>query len=234
MWSMVRFLLESLISSLVGLELPTVVGALRSHSLALLVGYAVLITLSAIVTRLRRRRGKVPRPPWSEAAFVGWTGMRGGDSLVIALALPFVTATGEPFPARDLIVFLTFSVIVGTLVIQGLTLVPLLHRLRLSADGEADTEEAHAQRVAAEAGLRRLEEAAHGDGADATALEYLRGKYTANDCAAGGRALGDDVMRRVQRELDLETMLLRSAEDDAPESRYDSPQGRSLPFIRVP
>jgi len=284
----VQFLLESFVFSMVGLELPVVVRALRSHALGVLIGYGALITLTAIATRLaytfaatsvlryvRRKRGKQVRPPWAEATFVAWTGMRGGDSLVLALALPFVTVMHRPFPARDLIVFLTFCVIFGTLVVQGFTLVPLLRLLRLKGEGEDDTEEAHARRVAAEAGLRRLEEAARSDGADATALEHLRRKHAerlrrwasrdrekhgvrdaehrglakvsgdgAEQHAASYRslrtamiaaereaivdlrdrgAIGDDVMRRIQRELDLETMLLESSEDDAPESPYDAP-----------
>jgi len=288
MWIMVQFLLESFVFSMVGLELPAVVRALRSHTLGLLIGYGALITLTAIVTRLaytlaatsvlryvRRKRGKQVRPPWAEATFVAWTGMRGGDSLVLALALPFVTVMHQPFPARDLIVFLTFCVIFGTLVVQGFTLVPLLRLLRLKGQGEDDTEEAHARRVAAEAGLRRLEEAARSDGPDATAVEHLRRKHAerlrrwasrdrekhgvrdaehrglakvsgdgAEQHAASYRslrtamiaaereaivdlrdrgAIGDDVMRRIQRELDLETMLLESSEDDAPESPYDAP-----------
>jgi Na+/H+ antiporter len=288
MWTMVQFVLESLIFSLIGLELPVVLRALRSHSLALLVEYGALITLAIIVTRLiytfaavfllrhaRRRRGKHPEPPWSEGAFIGWTGMRGGDSLVIALALPFTTAVGAPFPARDLIVLLTFAVILGTLVIQGLTVVPALHLLHLTGDREDRSEEAHARRVAAEVGLRRLEEVARQGGVDPGALGDIRSKYGkslrqwatrdrhqhgaldadhrglsavdgegAERYAASYRSLrtamiaaerraiidlrdrgtiGDDVMRRVQRELDLETMLLESADDDAPESPYDVP-----------
>src|SRR5205814_4246523 len=103
-----------------------------------------------------------------------WTAMRGGDSLVIALALPLSTAAGAPFPARDLIIFLTFAVIFYTLVLQGLTLKPLLRWLRLGDTGELYNEEAHARRVAAEAALRRLDlESEDGDAADAEAVRVL-------------------------------------------------------------
>jgi CPA1 family monovalent cation:H+ antiporter len=222
----------------------------------------------------RRRRGKPAEPSWQEATFIGWTAMRGGDSLVIALALPLRTATGQPFPARELIIFLTFAVIFDTLVLQGLTLKPLLRWLRLQDDGELDNEEAHARRVAAEAGLSRLDEEGRRDGVDPEVVGSLRKRYaarvdrwSARDRDAHGaededhlaladrdgsgaerdatgyrrlrtamidaerraiielrdqHAIGDEVLRRVQRDLDLETMLLESGEDDAPESPYDT------------
>jgi NhaP-type Na+/H+ or K+/H+ antiporter len=199
--------------------------------------------------------------------------MRGGDSLVIALALPVMTAAGDPFPARELIIFITFAVILVTLVLQGPTLAPLIRWWGLTEGDERDTEEAHARRVVAEAGLRRLREnAGHEgvDGATARALEatYQRRvqRWSARDrerhgqededharlagidgtraerVATAYRALraamiederealvrlrdqgeiGDHVLRRVQRDLDLETMLLESAEDGAPQSPYE-------------
>ena len=287
MWSMIQFLLESFIFMLVGLELPYVLHALQSHTLAELAGYGAVVALAAIFVRLvytfaavlllriaRRRRGHPAEPSWQEATFIGWTAMRGGDSLVIALALPFSTAAGQPFPARELIIFLTFAVIFDTLVLQGLTLKPLLRWLGLRDGGELDDEEAHARRVAAEVGLRRLDEEGRRDGVDPEVVGYLRKKYagrvdrwSARDREAHGAddpehrdladrdgsgaerdatgyrrlrsamidaerraiidlrdqgAIGDEVLRRVQRDLDLETMLLESGEDDAPESPYDT------------
>jgi CPA1 family monovalent cation:H+ antiporter len=287
MWSMIQFLLESFIFMLVGLELPYVLRALRQHTLADLVGYGAVVTLTAIVVRMvysfvaarllrmaRRRRGEPARPSWQQATFIGWTAMRGGDSLVIALALPLRTAAGGPFPARELIIFLTFAVIFDTLVVQGLTLKPLLRWLRLEDDGVLNNEEAHARRIAAEVGLLRLDEEGRRDGVDPETVRYLRRKYAARvdrwsardreahgvedpeHRALAGRdgsgaereatdyrrlrsamigaerraivklrdegAIGDEVLRRVQRDLDLETMLLESGEDDAPESPYDT------------
>ncbi|MGN6393548.1 MAG: Na+/H+ antiporter [Gemmatimonadales bacterium] len=287
MWTMIQFLLESFIFMLVGLELPHVLRSLGSHTLGELIVDGTLVAVATIVVRLiytfaavlvlrawrRRSRGRA-EPSWSEAAFVGWTGMRGGDSLVIALALPLEVAAGRPFPGRELIILLTFTVIFDTLVLQGLTLKPVLRALRLQDGGELDDEEAHARRIAAEVGLERLEREGAKDGVDARLLAELRRHYlvrlnrwSARDREAHGAddeahrdlagrdgsgaerqasayrqlrramidaergavirlrdedAIGDEVLRRVQRDLDLETMLLESAEDDAPESPYET------------
>src|SRR5207253_11125403 len=72
--------------------------------------------------------------PWQQTAFIAWTGMRGADSLAGALAIPFLLADGTPFPGRDLILLVTFCVIFGTLVVQGLTLKPLVGWLRIVDD----------------------------------------------------------------------------------------------------
>jgi monovalent cation/hydrogen antiporter len=285
MWVMVQFILESLVFILVGLELPSVLRTLQTYGLGTLLLYAVLVSATAIAVRIvytlvggslirRSYRGKpyAGTPSWRQIGFLGWAGMRGGDSLVIALAVPVVTAAGHPFPARGLIIFLTFSVILVTLVLQGPTLAPLVRWWGLTEVGSG-TEEAHARRVVAEAGLRRLQAEAARDGVDrptARALEatYRRRvqRWSARDRERhgqadedharlagidGGRAeqlasayrtlrlamiagerealigmrdqgvIGDDVLRRIQRDLDLETMLIESAEDGAPASPYE-------------
>ena len=124
--------------------------------------------------------------------------MRGGDSLVIALALPLRTATGEPFPARELIIFLTFAVIFDTLVLQGLTLKPLLRWLRLQAGGELDDEEAHARRVAAEVGLRRLDEEGRRDGVDPEVVGLAPEEVRRRGWTAGPRATGTHTAPRTR------------------------------------
>src|SRR5206468_7225483 len=96
-------------------------------------------------------------PPLRWILFVGWAGIRGGDSLVIALALPLTTAAGAAFPARARIVFITFVVIFVTLVVQGPTLAPLARWLGLQSDSRGEDEEAHARLAAAEAGLHVLD-----------------------------------------------------------------------------
>jgi Na+/H+ antiporter len=287
MWLMVQFILESLVFILVGLELPSILQTLRAYPLGTLLFYAGLITLTVIGVRIvytfaggglmrwsRRGTPDAGTPQWRAVAFLGWAGMRGGDSLVIALAVPVTTVSGHPFPARGLIIFITFTVILATLVLQGPTLSPLIRWWGLMEDQTSDTEEAHARRVVAEAGLRRLQEEASRDGVDRPTARYLEAIYQrrvqrwgARDRARHGHAdedharlagidgsraegiatayralrlsmieaerealvtlrdeyvIGDDVLRRIQRELDLETVLIELAEDDAPESPYEA------------
>ena len=104
--------------------------------------------------------------------------MRGGVSLAAALAIPLATDAGEPFPGRDLVLFLTFAVIFGTLVVQGLTLPAVIRVLRLEDDGEDDArDEAHARIHAAEAALLRLDELAEEDWVRTDTAERVRGGY---------------------------------------------------------
>jgi CPA1 family monovalent cation:H+ antiporter len=109
---------------------------------------------------------------------ISWSGMRGGVSLAAALAIPLTTDAGEAFPARNLILFLTFSVIFGTLVVQGLTLPAVIRLLRLEDDGEeAGRELAQARIRAAEAAVARLEELTGEDWVREDTAERVRGGY---------------------------------------------------------
>jgi CPA1 family monovalent cation:H+ antiporter len=110
-----------------------------------------------------------PYPPWQHPAIIAWTGIRGAVSLVAALALP------SDFPHRDLIVYLTFDVIVATLVLQGLTLPGLIRILRVTDDGGAEREEAKARIKTAEAALARLEELLEEGTVHPQTAERLRG-----------------------------------------------------------
>jgi hypothetical protein len=125
MWSVVTFLLESLVFILVGLELPYVTRSFAGGSLSSLIREAAIVFLCVVVVRVLwvipstyigriiggwLRHSEVALPPLRWILFVGWAGVRGGDSLVIALALPFTTAAGRPFPARDQIVFSFFVI----------------------------------------------------------------------------------------------------------------------------
>jgi CPA1 family monovalent cation:H+ antiporter len=96
-------------------------------------------------------------PPWSHLFIMGWTGMRGIVTLAGALALPLTTATGGPFPFRAEIILISFGVILATLVLQGLTLTPLIRALHLEADQSQEGEERQARVRAAEAALARLD-----------------------------------------------------------------------------
>ncbi len=112
---------------------------------------------------------------WRESAVIGWAGMRGVLSLAAALALPVAAGDGSPFPARGLILYLTFAVILATLVVQGGTLPLVLHWLRVDNRDDAEREQAAARLAAATAGLERLEQL-RGQASDAL-IDRLRESY---------------------------------------------------------
>jgi CPA1 family monovalent cation:H+ antiporter len=103
--------------------------------------------------------------------------MRGVDSLAAALALPFVTQNGKPFPERGLIVFITFSAILGTLVLQGLSLSPLIRWLEIVDDRSLEEEERQARLKANQAALARLAEIARSRPVDEGVHTRLRAEY---------------------------------------------------------
>jgi len=172
-WTIVTFLLESLVFILVGLELPIVARALESLPLSTLITEALIVSVCIVLVRILwvipstyifrtlgrwAGLGNDPLPPLRVVFFISWTGLRGADSLVLALALPLATATGSGFPARAQIIFITFGVIFFTLVFQGPTVAPLARWLRVGIDEDQGAEEAHARLAAAEAGLRLLDD----------------------------------------------------------------------------
>jgi len=189
-WEMVVFILNGVLFMLIGLELPQVVHALAPSSPGEVVKLALLV-LSAIVLvrfvwmfgasylpRLLSRRFRHESPvPWQHNALIAWTGMRGADSLAGALAIPFALPTGEPFPGRDLILLLTFCVIFGTLVLQGLTLSPLVRWLRVVDDHVTEKEERQARLNANEAALARLDTMKSLNRARPETVERLRSEY---------------------------------------------------------
>ena len=142
MWDVVVFFLNSLVFTLIGLQLPPAMEGLEHYSSLTLLGYAVAISLTVIAARILWvfpmaygphlfRRGLLP--PWRGVTLISYVGMRGIVSLAVAMALPLAGPDGGPFPAHGLIVFLTFSVIVATLVVQGLTLPTVLRWLGFAA-----------------------------------------------------------------------------------------------------
>lgn len=190
-WDMLEFLLNGFIFLLIGLQLPAVVHALAGHSKLQLAWYAAAVSLAVILVRIlwvfpaaylprwifKGLRQRDPYPDWRALAIIAWTGMRGVVSLAAALALPFTTQQGAPFPGRDLIQFLTFSVILATLVGQGLSLPPLIRWLQIEDDRLAEKEECEARLQANQAALARLEEAAGRQAANEEAFQRLRSEY---------------------------------------------------------
>ncbi len=173
-WQMLLFLLNGLIFILIGLQLPSIMTRLSDYPTADLALYAVAVSVTVIAVRilwifpatyLPRRlsaglRARDPAPPWQAVLVIGWAGMRGVVSLAAALSLPLTLPSGEAFPERALIIFLTFVVILVTLVGQGLTLPLLIKRLGVADGGGGDHEEAHARDAAVRAAGSRIEELA--------------------------------------------------------------------------
>lgn len=173
-WNTLIFLLNGVVFILIGLQLPEVIRSLHDHSRGELFRNAALICGVVILTRIvwvfpsaflprwlsKRIRARDPMPPWRNLAVFGWCGMRGVVSLAAALAVPRFLPNGNEFPERDLILFFTFTVILATLVGQGLSLPWLIRRLRVSASVGQEHMEREARRTAAEAALSRLEQLA--------------------------------------------------------------------------
>jgi CPA1 family monovalent cation:H+ antiporter len=253
-WEILTFIINALLFTLVGLQLHGILNRLSGRSTASLIGDAALIAGVVIVTRIlwvpvftyvprllfRAVREHDPYPPWQYPVVISWAGIRGAVSLAAALALP------TNFPERDLIVFLTFAVILVTLVGQGLSLPWLIRQLHVEDDGGAEREDAKARIKAAEAALERLEELQpegwiRDDTAERTRAQYrfranrFRARYDGVDdegvedrsqqyqrlrrelLEAERQAvirlrnegvITEDVMQRVQRDIDLEDLRL--------------------------
>jgi Na+/H+ antiporter len=258
-WELITFLLNGLIFILIGLQLRSVVEGLDEYTAGQLVSYALLTSLTVILVRMvwvfpatyvprwasRRIRERDPSPPWRSVSVIAWTGMRGVISLAAALALPLQTASGVQFPGRDLIIFLTFCVILATLVVQGLSLPVLIRALGLEDDRIGDKEETHGRISIAEAALERLDELVDEDWVREDTVERIRSLYSYRRNRFASRFdgdpegvevrsaayqrlmaellgaqrlrlimmrdegnIGDEVMHRIERDLDLEESRL--------------------------
>jgi len=125
----------------------------------------------------RKIRTHEPCPPWRNAAIVAWSGMRGVVSLAAAFALPLALNPNTPFPGRNYILFLTFCVILTTLVFQGLTLPILIRHLGVKDDGITDEEERLARLAANKAAIELIETAALNWGISDEIVKRLRAEY---------------------------------------------------------
>ncbi|MGW0332634.1 Na+/H+ antiporter [Streptomyces sp. NPDC003011] len=172
-WKMVAFVLETTVFALIGLQLPVILKGLGEYEGGRAAWYAICLFLVVVATRFlwvypathlprlsSRIREREPDPTWKGPFVIAWAGMRGVVSLAIAFSIPLTVHGGDPFPERNLILFLTFTTVIGTLVLQGLTLPPLIRLLKLPGrDAQAETlAEANAQAQASRAAERRLDE----------------------------------------------------------------------------
>jgi monovalent cation/hydrogen antiporter len=254
-WEMVAFLLNGLIFIMIGLQLPGILRKLSHEPLSRLTTYGILISATVVFVRIAwvfpatylprwlspKMRARDPVPPWQHSVLIAWAGMRGVVSLAAAFALPILLANHQPFPGRSYILFLTFCVILTTLVFQGLTLPILIRKLGVKDDGIVNREEREARLKANEAAVDFIEKKALEEHFPEEVMVRLRAEYCdrieqLNACGQstgnpGGevatpiyqrlqhgalqierqtiialrnsRAINDEALRRIQRDLDL-------------------------------
>ena len=224
-WETLIFLLNGVVFILIGLQLSRIARTVGGASVTRAAGFAAVISVVAIAVRMlwvfpatyvprmliRKLRERDPAPPWQQVFVIAWTGMRGVVSLAAALALPLVTKAGEPFPKRDLIIFITFGVILATLVVQGLSLPALIRWLRLHElpEAQGDGEETMARYLAALAAVERL---------DALAPAAAARGPAARDRLARVRTAYDDRVAYFSRQLGNDGDAAKAAEDLDPNS----------------
>jgi CPA1 family monovalent cation:H+ antiporter len=216
-WNLLVFLLNSLVFILIGLQLSAILGRLTGYSAGDLFLYGTLVSAVAITVRFAwiypatyiprlasaSLRERDPAPTEQELFIMSWCGMRGIVSLAAALALPFALERGAPFPGRDLIIFLTFVVIAVTLVIQGLSLAPLIRVLRVGTDWSEHEEEQHARFALGKAAIAAIDELAAKEGTAPELAERIRAEFAEKIRIAppGGQILtgGSDIAKRLRR-----------------------------------
>lgn len=223
-WNALTFVLNGLVFVLIGLQLPYVLDGIEQYHLHSLILFGALFSALVIVLRLvwtfpgaylpfliRKHifDREEPAPPARQVFVIGWTGMRGVIALAAALSLPELLADGSPFPQRNLIVFLTFSVILVTLVLQGLSLPALIRVLGLAGGGGHLREEEAARRAILEDALGYLKKARSGappdaaDDYDDLARHYLQrlAELPGEDAHRGVAPGSHARFRKLSREL---------------------------------
>ncbi len=176
-WRALQFILESFAFLLIGLQLPSVVDQLAGFSPARIAMSALAVLATTIAVRLVWVYAfaylRSPRPTVGETFVVAWAGMRGVVSLAAAFGVPMTTLAGDAFPGRDQLVFLTFVVVVGTLLLHGLTLPWVIRRFGVEGDDARSDAlaQAAAQDKAARAAAHRLDELLEQQRADGTAIQ---------------------------------------------------------------
>lgn len=217
-WVIVVFLINAFIFTEVGIRFHDIVNGLREYSIVQLAWWGAAVALACVIVRLiwTFAQGLLPatnepehesgKADWSHVALLAWTGMRGGVSLAAALAIPYETAAG-PFPFRNLLIFLTFVVLLVTLVGQGGSLPWLIRWLGIRDDGTAVREERLALMATAHAAIERLGELARQGTYPAGVLDLHRQRLEARfaEFTSEGRttraAQTTASYRRAQREL---------------------------------
>lgn len=224
-WQALNYVLNGLVFVLIGLQLPAIRASIVDYSLSTLVINGAIFSALLILLRLvwvfpgarigwlirtRVLHQKERRPRARQTFVLGWTGMRGVVSLAAALALPVVLEDGSAFPQRNLIVFLTFCVILVTLVLQGLTLPPIIRALGLASAAGPNCEELEARRIVLETTILHLQGAKEKDNESAAAVyEDLTGHYNERLATLQSGDGDNDAISDHERHVDIALEALR-------------------------
>lgn len=189
-WEIVVFLLNGFVFTAIGLQLPEILKSLEGESLFSPIENALLVSAAVVLVRmawvfpgaylpflLHKRTRRESLPEWRNVAVMGWSGMRGVVSLAAAFALPYILPNGSPFPGRNYILFLTFGVILVTLLFQGLTLPIVIQKLCIKADNSTDEEERTARLKANQAAIESIEKLRSSGKFSPDTVDRLRAEY---------------------------------------------------------
>jgi monovalent cation/hydrogen antiporter len=256
-WNMVVFLLNGVVFILIGVELSALARNMDRPTLFALAGAGLAVSVALIVVRaawifgisLWQRFALRARDPLavSEVVVLSWSGMRGVVSLAAALAIPLSLPSGSPLPARDAVIVITFTVILVTLVGQGMSLPVVIRAVRLGRDDDARTEETQARRELIGEAMKRIDELyerwpghrplldqirtayehraeheeqldeAPGSEAEQELVEHRQIRRDVIDAQRNALAamrdrgaIDDDVLRNIERDLDLEELRMEA------------------------
>jgi Na+/H+ antiporter len=226
-WEAIAFVLNGIVFILIGLEFPVIIKNLGPDGLSSAIKYSAIITGVLIAGRFACTFGAIivtmvmakiitvadPTPGWKAPILFGWTGMRGVVSLAAALSIPVMLSPGHPFPNRDLILFITFSVILVTLVLQGLTL-PALVKLVNMPDPDYATVSIEQQRQLvrkklSHLSLKILDEDYHEHTENNGMIKALKLRYTADMELLKDWEKEDNVSRADEFYKDYRTIMAR-------------------------
>ncbi|MEO6166953.1 MAG: Na+/H+ antiporter [Chitinophagales bacterium] len=281
-WSTLTFILTGVVFILIGLQLPQIIGNLDGTTLGQAIEYGIIISLLIIVVRLAWvypgaflpriivpsiRKGE-PNPGWKSVFIVGWSGMRGVVSLASALAIPLTLQDGTAFPFRNLILFITFLVILITLVFQGISLPLIIRFLKIPSTEDETKEEKDLRIRLAYSSIEKIEASYSAKDATSDALHHIKTKYerridhihqrmlTADNSGHStevfhefnklqlqlvhfernqltqlrrAKKFGEEVLRKLEYELDLEEAVLRrqaqvkKEDEPAPHLKSEAP-----------
>jgi CPA1 family monovalent cation:H+ antiporter len=238
-WDLLIYLTEGLVFLITGLQARTMIARLGPFSVGELIVSALVVCLVVIAARfvwtfpatyLPRRLSpslarRDPAPPWQYPFALAFTGVRGIVSLAAALAIPLTTERGEPFPHRDLILFLTFAVILVTLVGQGLLLPAVIRWLGLANTGlrerlDTRAEEFAARRQAVRAVIERLEALGLEEEYSKEVLDPLRTRHGERLRHVAHHSDGDEDHRKLSEVHDRIELALIEAERQAINELY--------------